>query len=282
MRLLKNKNNIGGLKVDVTTYHQFEFALHTHEYHELLVILSGTGVHLVNGVEYHAIAGDVFVMRTGDSHAWHNTQHMRFLNLIYTEENLKALGAPVRTLEGFQRLFVIDVALRNAERPYSAMFHLSGAALAQIEPLIEALSHEYAAKLPASETMLSAYFQQIIVQLCRFHDQEAPAMPHPDLPLAMAVSHLEAHFDEDLRLEDLADIAHLSVNHFVHQFGRIFGLPPMRYLKELRVQRACTLLRTTSMSVTEVAAAVGLVDSNYFSRVFTSVMGLSPTKFRRG
>ena len=58
------------------------------------------------------------------------------------------------------------------------------------------------------------------------------------------------------------------------------GKPPMHYLNEYRVEKACALLENTTYSVTDAALAVGFDDASYFARVFKKQMGVSPRSYK--
>jgi AraC-like DNA-binding protein len=88
------------------------------------------------------------------------------------------------------------------------------------------------------------------------------------------------HLDEPLQVSQLSRIADISKSHFFALFKRVMGDSPIKIFIRARMQRACTLLLETGMSVKEVAALLGYQDEFYFSRVFKSVHGLSPSYYR--
>jgi AraC-like DNA-binding protein len=87
--------------------------------------------------------------------------------------------------------------------------------------------------------------------------------------------------DPGLDLPAVAAAAHLSVDHFGRIFRRHTRVSPMRYLRQVRIDQSKLLLVHTGLLVEEIARDVGFTDQFYFSRVFRSVVGVSPTEFRR-
>ena len=63
-------------------------------------------------------------------------------------------------------------------------------------------------------------------------------------------------------------------------FKNAVGKTVTKYINEYRVEKSTALLTTTDASIAEIAAEVGFEDPNYFSRVFRSVMGMSPVEYR--
>lgn len=99
-------------------------------------------------------------------------------------------------------------------------------------------------------------------------------------PLDDALAFIEAHFDEPVRLEQLAALSALSISHFVTAFRKRFGLSPYRYLCDLRIQRAQTLL-LSGMPGSVVAAEVGFFDQSHFGRHFKRCCGMTPSTYVR-
>jgi AraC-like DNA-binding protein len=88
-------------------------------------------------------------------------------------------------------------------------------------------------------------------------------------------------YQRPISLGDLADVANLSRAHFSTMFRRATGQSPFGFLRRYRLQRAKELLDDRSLSVTEVAAAVGIPDPYYFSRAFRRAEGVSPRRYRQ-
>jgi transcriptional regulator GlxA family with amidase domain len=91
---------------------------------------------------------------------------------------------------------------------------------------------------------------------------------------------MKAHLSRPLRVATLAAMANRSESHYATLFCRQTGYPPIDYFIRLRIQRACQLLDSTTLSVKQVAAGAGYGDPLYFSRVFRTVMDMSPSQYR--
>ena len=84
----------------------------------------------------------------------------------------------------------------------------------------------------------------------------------------------------ELSLAELAQSVNLSVWRLSHIFKTDVGMPPIRYLKLLRMERAKLLLETSYLSVKEIAFRVGLNDESHFVRDFKTTFGSTPTSYR--
>lgn len=81
-------------------------------------------------------------------------------------------------------------------------------------------------------------------------------------------------------VDDMARIAKMSRYHFSRRFEAIVGVPPGRYLANLRLDEARRLLLASERPVHEVAARCGFSDPRYFAKVFRSKYGLLPSRVR--
>ena len=87
---------------------------------------------------------------------------------------------------------------------------------------------------------------------------------------------------KNIEIDDLAAISGMKPEYFRHSFSKAFGVPPLKYINRLKLERA-KLLLSEGRSVNDTAAAVGFVSANYFTRFFRERTGLTPTEFvKRG
>lgn len=94
------------------------------------------------------------------------------------------------------------------------------------------------------------------------------------------ISTMSERLDVTLSLHDMADIAYTSPYHFCRVFRDTTGIPPAQFLYALRLKEAKRLLLTTEESVTDICFGVGYNSLGTFTRRFTELVGLPPTKLR--
>ena len=95
------------------------------------------------------------------------------------------------------------------------------------------------------------------------------------------VDYIETHLSDKIAAGDLADLVNLSKGQLSRAFKISVGVPPHRYIVRRRLELACTMIRTTREPLSQVAVACGLCDQAHFSRLFRSVIGMSPSAWRR-
>ena len=94
-------------------------------------------------------------------------------------------------------------------------------------------------------------------------------------------SYVENHYASPITVEDLSRVLSCSRSAMYRRFRECFGVSPSHYINSIRIRRAQFLLVETSSPVSEIAAAVGIPDTFYFSRIFRRVTGETATDYRR-
>jgi AraC-like DNA-binding protein len=87
--------------------------------------------------------------------------------------------------------------------------------------------------------------------------------------------------NEGVDFDQLARNLGLSLSGFRKQFRKITGLPPGQYLQQIKINKACELLRQTVLSVGEISVRLGFESIYYFSRIFKHKTGLAPSDYRK-
>ncbi len=97
------------------------------------------------------------------------------------------------------------------------------------------------------------------------------------------IDYIEAHIDEPMKLEKLAEIAHFSPYHFHRIFSAMMGEPLNRFVQRIRIEKAAAKLTgNPRASITEVALDFGFSSSAAFSRAFKEAFGVTASEWRAG
>lgn len=94
-------------------------------------------------------------------------------------------------------------------------------------------------------------------------------------------TYMRDNLHQRLELAQLAAFCNLSKFHFVNRYRALTGRTPVQHFLHLKIEYACQLLDSSSCGIAQVSQAVGYDDSYYFSRLFSKVMGLSPSAYRQ-
>ncbi|RED95247.1 AraC family transcriptional regulator [Marinoscillum furvescens] len=95
------------------------------------------------------------------------------------------------------------------------------------------------------------------------------------------IRYIRQNLHRELTVAELADEAHLNADYFSRVFFEIVKTRPVKFIQEKRIERAQLLLSTTTYSISEIAAKVGLDNISYFTRLFKKQLGRTPGAYRQ-
>jgi AraC-like DNA-binding protein len=91
---------------------------------------------------------------------------------------------------------------------------------------------------------------------------------------------MRENINATVTLEDLANVAGLSVSHYCAVFKQKTLQAPLQLFTSMKIQRACQLLQNRNLTIKSIAYTLGFFDQYHFSKVFKQVIGVSPKGFR--
>lgn len=100
-------------------------------------------------------------------------------------------------------------------------------------------------------------------------------------PVRKSIVYLNAHFTENVTVEELAKISNYSTAQFRRLFKDLTHMSPIDYIAKVRVNAAKTMLATTSRRISDIAVETGFFDHSHFIRAFRRVTGTTPAKYRK-
>lgn len=111
--------------------------------------------------------------------------------------------------------------------------------------------------------------------------EEAKIKAADDVFMRRIVAYVEQHIsDPHANVDTMADAAATSRAGLNRKIKAILGITPMDFLREVRLQRACTMLRDKNVSINDIAMRCGFTDARYFSRIFKAKKGITPSEYR--
>ncbi len=153
------------------------------------------------------------------------------------------------------------------------------------DPLVHAIGQAILGELQAGGLLgtlyLESLFRTLAIHLLREHAvfAKTPTPINGKLPpeaLHRVRDYVHAHLSEEITLEALAALVHLSPYHFAHTFKAATGLPPYQYVLHCRVERAKSLLTSGKYTISAVAHAVGFASQSHLTRHVKKQLGVTP------
>ena len=245
------------------------FPLHEHDFHEIVIVASGSGWHILNDEPHLLSCGEVLYLQTGDRHAFDEVHDLYLTNVLYRPEG--ALLHP-------SRMSAYLPPSGGGERRY---WQISQEVVRRLQPLLAALALECRRPDAASALMAESLFVQLLVTLWRDRFATDGDSPCPSARFGQALQYLRHNCTQAIDLEEVASRFGYSPRNFRRVFREATATTPHDYLIKLRVAHAMRALRSTDDNVTDIAFASGFNDSNYFSYSFHKLVGMSPSRYRQ-
>lgn len=109
---------------------------------------------------------------------------------------------------------------------------------------------------------------------------EAEKNPHPDEEITQIQIWLQDNYQRDILFPQVANRFSMSVRTLNRRFKNALGQTPLDYLQEIRINTAKDLLKTSNLSISEIADKVGYQDTGYFTTLFKKKLAITPNSYR--
>ncbi|MDY8093628.1 MULTISPECIES: AraC family transcriptional regulator [Paenibacillus] len=253
--------------------------LHWHEELQITLVTKGKLVIQVNGIDHELETGQAILINKGvlhvTTHLTHNGQYVSF-------------NFPEKLLA-----FYADSAMeKNYVLPYTNSLLLSLVIKGDVEWQIQILQMLWDMKekfdmkknwgweYEVSIKTVQLWF--IIISNISLSSEEAPKhMKLQQERLQLMLSFIHQNYSDNITLQEIAEVAHLSISECTRSFKRTIHMTPYDYLIKYRIKKSSELLISTDSTITEIAHRVGFNHVNHFIQSFKKHHERTPKNFRK-
>ncbi len=266
-----------GQLIRIRTHTRFvHFPEHTHDYIEAVYMCAGETTHIINGKKIYLHEGELlFLGQNAKQEIMPAGEKDIAVNFIiqpsFFYKALEMLGAEETPIKSF-----LLSSLFNDENRGYLYFKVSEVLPVQnlIENLIWTLINNISNKRNINQTTIGLLFMQLIN-----HTDKLVYESREDAAIMDIFRYIEENY-KDGSLTDAARILHYDFYWLSHEIKNRTGKTYTEHLQEKRLSQAAFLLKNTSLSVEEVAIAVGYENKSYFHRIFTKKFQATPKKYK--
>lgn len=250
-------------------------AEHYHDYYEIYYMLSGQRIYFIHDRSYSVEQGDlVFINKLAVHKTMQNGEAAHERAIIHFDNELLQPLA-----ESHVKL------LLSPFRQQSHVIRLPRQEQLAADQLIRRLLNEIQQKQPGYELIPKQAVIELLLTVARYLQWNEPAPLHLATPIHAKISeivrYINTHFSEVLRLGTLAEQFYISPYYLSRMFKEITGFAIPDYVALTRIKESQRLLRETTMTVSDIAAAVGFDNFSHFGKTFKKITHLSPREYRK-
>ncbi|MBQ8174608.1 MAG: AraC family transcriptional regulator [Clostridia bacterium] len=241
---------------------------HTHDFFHYLYILKGQGeIHIGN--ETHIIhPNEIYLIPPNTVHGFYNSS-----------ETSKLLCAEIK----------FDVHAPEYRRTVLELPNVLSVKNTPISRILMDIYKETRVKDHMSETISVLLMQELFAYLLRAATggmEDAKPAPKQETTksgddLSRVLDYIFENVQNNITLQDLANICCLEKTYFLKKFKTLTGYTPMAYVRKEKIKKAKELLIYSDMNITQISEAVGFESIHHFSNVFSKATGMSPNKFKK-
>ena len=254
-----------------------DVSVHTHEFIEIVYVLSGEMVHEIDGCRYNTARGDMLFMNYGCTHAFSSESTYTYVNILFSPELMA--DAVITTQNAFS---VLSLSAFNEMRSAqdSGCVRFFGKERDEIETLIFSMLEEYEEKQTSWETVLGNLLTNLIIKMLRKTELDIGKSEMDGIWQSLS-EYIDQNLDSRLTLAALAEKCFYNPSYFSRIFKEKFGVSLTEYITRKRLSHAIMLLSESELSVEEIGECVGFPDKNSLYHAFSRYLGTTPGEYRR-
>ena len=241
----------------------------------LFYVLDGYGKIKTDSGVYNMNKGDILIINSGHSYEQIIEESVIYfaINFDFTSD-FKEKSIPIPPSEKETEVLE-NVKFTDVPELDSYLYRQNAFSIKK--KLFEILD-EYSKMLPYYENACSALMTSVLTSVIR--QASADDDTGKRLNIEGIVSYIQEHYSENITNKELSEIFHFHPNYINEIFKKKLGKSLHRYIMDVRISNAISMLEAGEMSIAEIAAATGFYDSCYFSRYFKKITGVSPKAYK--
>ena len=264
----------------------YKIGMHVQEFHEINIIVSGSGKHFIEENCLDATVGDIFIIPPNVRHGYLGNRGFDVFHILIHQRFIDRHSADFQTLESYFDLFSAEPIMRTkSKKPLH--LRLSDERFEKVRSLLSQMEEYPDINLASDCLARSGLAMVLIPMLCKAYSESdgtigaAGELRRADECFMKAISKMHESYKEKLTVAELAKIANLSRSAFVRKFTELCKLPPSEYLTKRRLEAAEYMLLHTAHSVRDIAFECGFYDASHLNKAFIAENGISPNAFRK-
>ncbi len=252
--------------------------MHWHNEFELNRVVRGTGEFICGDNHFTATEGDIILFPPNVLHAAYPQENgdLYYQVIVFHTSMLGATNNDRSTMECIRPIINGTTQITAPICPKSENYTAFKAATDQIFSCVSG-------NLPQLDLLMKSEllrFFWLLNQTNNVSAHNTPSISYTEL-VRPALEYMMKNFHENISIDYLADLVHLSKSYFMSCFKKAVGIGAIEHLTHLRINAACDALADTNKIISEIAFTCGYNNLSNFNRQFKQIMGCSPKEYRK-
>lgn len=250
--------------------------LHWHSEFEINIIISGTGDFKCGTSLIKAKPGDIIIIRPNMIHSiYPNDSKLIYDTVVFDQSMLGSLD----DRSGSELIRPLILGYDEIDLPISIAYPGYNKIRKSLSCIISCSAENNTKSDLILKSELLKLFWLLIENGCTHHLCKRNIVGNDSI--RRVLEYIKESFNENITIEQLADIAHLSKSCFMSKFKHAAGMGAIEYINRLRIKSVCEMLADTDMTASEAAFKSGFNNISNFNRIFKKTMGCTPLEYRK-
>lgn len=256
---------------------------HRHTEFELSLILSGKGIYKTENGNFDIQEDDIFLYSTNEYHCITDifpdgdNLYMKLLNIHFSPSYIMGTDSLNRNTEYMNIFF-------SRKTPFENRIDRTNIYNPKLRELILSVKSECENKEPCYEAIVFARLTEILTLLLRHYNltenKNVKSLCHID-NISSAITYINEHYNENITLNDITKVAHMHKTSFIANFKAIYNMTTWDYINIKRIEDSLTLLKSTDLTILDIATKCGFNSTANFNKIFKKTTGITPSEYRK-
>jgi AraC family L-rhamnose operon transcriptional activator RhaR len=260
---------------------------HCHDFIEITYIAGGEGEHIIGDNSYCVCKGDINVINYDIVHefrSYPDKPPLIVYNCIFNPEFIDYSLINCSSFTDMAHHFLFR-SLFPEEMGQQSDIRIVGKDSLNLENLFKKMLSEYEERAKGFIEILRAYTIELLVTIFRLYDNNKDFHNRnynirKDI-IEKVLNYMKENYKNGVSLDHLSEISFYSPNYLCKLFKEVTNKTVSEYIQNIRINKACELLKNTNLTILNIAYEVGYKDIKFFGMTFKKNVGCTPSKYKK-
>ena len=246
---------------------------HTHDFYQMIFCQKKGGEITIDNKTHEAKQDHIYFIKPGTNHTIKQKNDMKVIDLkffVYGDDLNSCLQNTPTEFQLDDISFMKMMFLFIAKEGIDGKAYCNEVTNSALKLLLAKIVHKF------NESSISTPHDYQV-----FFDPPEYTKNNTDIMILELKNYIEQNIDKPITLDELAARVNFNKTYLVKRFKTLFEVSPIKFVLNMRIEKAKQMLISENLSIQEIAEKVGFNSLHYFSSVFKQIEGVAPTEYRK-